>query len=91
MLAIGNGQLEAATYLLAAGVDCEAVRMKDGRTALHMAATRRIPDAVLLLLQHGANVNPTDQQGRTPLDLGETRQIRDELRRAGGQTGIIES
>jgi uncharacterized protein len=38
-----------------------------GQTPLHRAATRLFPEAIHLLLMHGANVHAVDEEGRTAL------------------------
>jgi ankyrin repeat protein len=65
--------------------------MRDGKTALHLAATdKRVnPSVAKLLIQHGADVNAKDNEGRTPLSLacGETAnpQTAQLLREMGAQ------
>ncbi|KAN0142123.1 Ankyrin repeat-containing domain protein [Lactarius tabidus] len=56
-----------AQMLLERGVDVHA-RNKFHATALHLAALSGRPDIVKLLLDHGANPNAENGQGRTPLD-----------------------
>ena len=58
-----------ATLLIARGIDVHT-RNDLGMTALHQVCSTRDPEAAetaLVLLQHGANPNATDNQGRTPL------------------------
>lgn len=43
------------------------IEEQNGETALHRASEAGILDAVKLLLEHGANVNATDNYGNTPL------------------------
>jgi ankyrin repeat protein len=38
-------------------------------TPLHVAARRKFPQVVLLLLKHGADPNAANEEGETPLDL----------------------
>jgi ankyrin repeat protein len=52
-LAAGNGSLELAEVLLAAGADLEA-RGPDGRTPLAIAVERRHEGVASLLRRHGA-------------------------------------
>jgi ankyrin repeat protein len=76
MVAAVLGYPEIAEQLLAGGADIHAVDMR-GRTALHAAAqfgfehddslrARRLFD---VLLKHGAGVNLSDREGKTPLLL----------------------
>lgn len=67
--AVGNGQVEALRLLLEAGGDPNS-RDCQGRTLLHMAASRRRgPLLIPLLLEHGSDPDLKDRQGRTALDL----------------------
>ena len=71
------------TALAAAGADMEA-RLSDGNgTALH-AADGDYPAVVAALLDAGAEVNPTDRFGRTPLDRARHPDIIALLLEAGG-------
>jgi ankyrin repeat protein len=40
-----------------------------GQTAMHIAAGRGLDPVVKFLAEHGAKVDRTDKQGRTPLDV----------------------
>jgi ankyrin repeat protein len=56
LFAAREGELEAATYLLAAGADVNDAGA-DGATALAVAAFSGQPAVAQLLIEHGANVN----------------------------------
>jgi len=73
----GNANVEGMGCLLNLGVGVDAP-YRDGdpyfdiaknSTALHVAAWRAWPAAVNELIAHGANVNATDDKGRTALQL----------------------
>ena len=61
--------LDAVTVAVALGVDVNAANAKDGNTALHAAATRRLNTIVQFLVDSGAAVDVKNQKGQTPLAL----------------------
>jgi ankyrin repeat protein len=60
--------LEALQMLVDRGVDLNAFNTA-GQTAMHIAAGRGLDGVVKYLAQHGAKLDRTDKQGRTPLDV----------------------
>ncbi len=62
----GAERLAVMRLLLAAGAQVNA-RNAEGRTALSFAAGFLDPDAMRLLLEHGADPNLTDHRGTSPL------------------------
>jgi hypothetical protein len=77
------------SLLLNTGVDCDA-QDNFGCTPLHEACRSAHLQIVLLLLQHHANANIRDKEGRTPLDLAVNASRGEEielLRRFGGKAG----
>jgi transformer-2 protein len=54
------------TYVLEGG-DINQKGEPSGWTLLHVAAEFRLSDAIILLVQHGANINAQDNLGWTPL------------------------
>jgi uncharacterized protein len=64
-LACTNGSAGMIGKLLAAGENANAIVSEAGDTALMLAARTGKPDAVEVLLQHGAEVNKTNAQGQT--------------------------
>src|SRR5262249_51931349 len=69
--AIEQGRIGAITRYLQQGGDVEA-RNVDGKTLLAAAASYSWPQIVQLLLEHSADPNSRDQQGRTPLHHAAT-------------------
>ena len=70
------------------GLDLNAKDGERGWTALHGAAQRGRADIVQLLLDAGAEVNPLDDSGCTPLDLARRKHRIDVmklLRERGGK------
>jgi len=66
-LACTNGSAVMIGNLLKAGDDPNAVISEMGDTALMLAARTGKPDAVKVLLEHGADANKKNAEGQTPL------------------------
>ncbi len=66
-LAATNGNAAMIEKLLKAGEDANAVVSETGDTVLMLAARTGKPDAVAMLLNHGADVNKTNATGQTAL------------------------
>ena len=66
LFCLGQGKLEAANYLLAAGAD-ENLKSKDGLTVLSAAAMSGNVAAIEMLLKRGHNPNSRDGCDKTPL------------------------
>ncbi|THU51052.1 hypothetical protein C4D60_Mb06t26950 [Musa balbisiana] len=66
MYLANEGDLAGIEETLASGVDVN-FRDIDDRTALHVAACQGFADVVQLLLDRGAQVDPEDRWGSTPL------------------------
>jgi ankyrin repeat protein len=66
-LAATNGNAAMIEKLLKAGEDSNAVVSESGDTVLMLAARTGRPDAVAMLLNHGADVNKTNATGQTAL------------------------
>ncbi|KAG9448141.1 hypothetical protein H6P81_014269 [Aristolochia fimbriata] len=66
MYSANEGDLNGIEELLDSGTDVN-FRDIDGRTALHVAACQGKTEVVGLLLNRGAEVDPTDRWGSTPL------------------------
>jgi ankyrin repeat protein len=66
-LACTNGSAVMIERLLKAGDDPNAVISDMGDTALMLAARTGKPDAVKVLLEHGADANKKNAEGQTPL------------------------
>ena len=92
-LAARNGQLEAMRALVEKGMDPRFVGAR-GTTALTLAAGADRPshEVIRFLLDHGADMNATDADGRTALDWALTRGETDTsafLRGLGGRTSAV--
>ncbi|XP_061922523.1 ankyrin repeat and SOCS box protein 13-like isoform X1 [Entelurus aequoreus] len=66
-VACAQGHLKCARLLLLAGAQVNSKKFH--QTALHHAAGLHMPDLVQLLLDFGADVQATDQQGKKALDF----------------------
>lgn len=64
-----DGQLNVAQLLIENGANVNAKAKRDGITPLHQAASNRHLDFVKVLIQNGAQVDPTDNEEKTPLHL----------------------
>ncbi len=71
---------EMVEKLLAQGADVHAKESRWGRTPLHGAAYKGRYKTAGLLIAAGANVNATDNEGKTPLSLAQEK----------GRTEIVE-
>jgi RNA polymerase sigma factor (sigma-70 family) len=72
--ALFGQRIEAAKMLLAAGADVTTKRggsgtPRAGWTALHYCAGQGFTELVEPLIEHGANINAVDDQGKTPLTI----------------------
>jgi ankyrin repeat protein len=63
-----SATLEALQICIDRGVDLNAFNTT-GQTAMHVAAGRGLDGVVKFLAEHGAKLDRTDKQGRTPLDV----------------------
>ena len=64
-----NGHTEIVRYLVGLKeVDVNAAENKKG-TSLHLAAGRKFPDVVQVLIDAGADIEAKNKKGRTPLHL----------------------
>ena len=63
-----SATLEALTMCVERGVDLNGFNTA-GQSAMHVAAGRGLDAVVTFLAEHGAKVDRTDKQGRTPLDV----------------------
>ncbi|EEF40144.1 integrin-linked protein kinase 1 [Ricinus communis] len=66
MYSCHEGDLDGIRELLDSGIDVN-FRDIDNRTALHLAACQGYTDVVALLLNNGAETDPKDRWGSTPL------------------------
>ena len=64
---IARSDWETLNLYLVAGGDPGATHPDDGTTLLHLAARRRLPNMVRLLVAAGASVNALDRMGTSPL------------------------
>jgi hypothetical protein len=61
----------AARLLLNRGADINTTRTDDSWTPLHTAVDSECIEVVRVLLEHGANLDAEDKQGRTPFTLAK--------------------
>ena len=67
-----RGHLAVAKSLIASGALIDAIGPQ-GQTALHLAMQVPFQNAVMLLIQHKANVNARDASFQTPLHIGASQ------------------
>ena len=67
-----RNKLDVVQWLVEHGKANVEATNKDGMTVLHWAAQNNL-DVVQWLVEHGADVNATDNDGKTPLNLAEER------------------
>jgi hypothetical protein len=92
-MAARDGDVDAVRAFVRARADPKAPGMR-GWTALMLAASARRPNMAMLqyLLGHAADVNATDDAGRTVLDWALTRgedEVSDFLRNAGARSNAL--
>jgi ankyrin repeat protein len=66
-----SGHRAIVEKLLMTGADVNCVSLKEGWTPLHFATCWECFDAMLLLIEYGADVNKVDFSQNTPLDITE--------------------
>lgn len=66
-LAVGRGNASIVGLLLGRGAEPDKFSSEDPPTALHLACDLGNPDVVQMLLDGGADVDPRDVRGATPL------------------------
>ncbi|XP_038214852.1 rabankyrin-5 [Zerene cesonia] len=78
--AIDENKESLATFLIRSGCDVESARRPgaagegadaaaDRHTPLHLCCTWGLTDVIQTLLEHGANINSKDAEGKTPLHI----------------------
>ena len=78
-----EGDLEIAKYLVENGADINAKDNDWGYTALIYAAEYVNLEIVQFLIESGADINIKNNDGKTALDLADTEEIKEVLRKAG--------
>lgn len=89
--AVEFGGLDRVRTLLRENPECVNVRADDGRTPLHYPNkdTPHGEEIIELLIEHGADINAKNNEGRTPVDqmLKNRREdLAEVLRRFGGES-----
>ena len=95
-VAVATQQIEVLEYLLEQGVSPNQGDRIRGGNALHNAARHKSPEAIQLLIQHGAQINATDRRGHTPLDYAQQgpeaehkHEIAQAIIAAGGRNNLL--
>ena len=76
--AVRTGQLEATRYLLEQGADRD--KANNGCTPLHHAAMNGHLEIAMLLMSYGADLNARTNDGRLPIDVARTEEIKQAIR-----------
>jgi ankyrin repeat protein len=86
--AVSHGRTEIIQLLLLHKADVNAMDTKLKWTPMHLAAYKGFATIVEILLLHKANVNMEDKDGRTPLDVAKTEEVKKILLKAGAKHGV---
>jgi ankyrin repeat protein len=92
MAAASSGNVSILNLLIQAGADLECKGGPKDYTALMLAVTAKMPDAVQALLAAGSNVAALDKDGNTPLHLASIRgfhEIMEKLIKAGAAVDTL--
>ncbi len=81
--AVRYDQPQMVKSLISKGALVDYVSEKDGMGVLHMASDKRV---VEILLEKGAPINIRDKKGRTPLDMKNSEEVKNLLKKFGGKT-----
>ena len=76
-----NGHLDVVRYLLEQGADRDKAD-GNGDTPLHDAVCCGELEIAMLLMSYGADLNVRNKYGRLPIDLADTEEIEQAIRRA---------
>ncbi|WP_353283954.1 ankyrin repeat domain-containing protein [Wolbachia endosymbiont (group A) of Lypha dubia] len=86
--AVQEGNLDMVRFLLDEGADTES-QDKDNKKPLHLAVEADRLNIVELLLDRGASVNAKDENNKTPLDLATKEDVKELLKRAQLDQGLL--
>ncbi|MGL5029329.1 MAG: ankyrin repeat domain-containing protein [Wolbachia pipientis] len=86
--AVQEGNLDMVRFLLDEGAEIES-QDKDNKKPLHLAVEADRLNIVELLLDRGASVNAKDENNRTPLDLATKEDVKELLKRAQFDQGLL--
>ena len=77
--------VEIVRRLLEYGADPNACRLRSGSTPLHQASSRESLEVTRLLLSYGANINEKEGEGKTPVQVASS----DEMRKLRSEQGAV--